>query len=86
VHFNDWPGTLDSIAAFEPMALSPGRGEALVGRDKVTEAIVLARNFVTTTYRSVARVVARGGSLEDADAACRAECDPKFHSLLTNWN
>jgi hypothetical protein len=28
----------------------------------------------------VAQVAARGGSLKDAFAACRAECDPKFHS------
>jgi glyoxylase-like metal-dependent hydrolase (beta-lactamase superfamily II) len=79
-HFNDWPGTLDAIAAFEPVALSPGRGDALVGPDKVTEAITLTRDFVTSTYRSVAQVAARGGSLENAVAACRAECDPTFHS------
>lgn len=79
-HFADWPGTLDAIAGIQPAAVSPGRGDALVGRDKVTEAIALTRDFVTTTYRSVAQVAARGGSLKDAFAACRAECDPKFHS------
>jgi glyoxylase-like metal-dependent hydrolase (beta-lactamase superfamily II) len=79
-HFSDWPGTLDAIASHDPVALSPGRGDALVGRDKVTEAIALTRDFVTTTYRSVAQVASRGGSLKDAVAACRAECDPKFYS------
>jgi glyoxylase-like metal-dependent hydrolase (beta-lactamase superfamily II) len=79
-HFENWPDTLDAIAAFQPIALSPGRGDALVGRDKVAEAIALTRDFVITTYHSVARVAARGGPLKDAFAACRAECDPKYRS------
>jgi glyoxylase-like metal-dependent hydrolase (beta-lactamase superfamily II) len=79
-HFTDWPATLDAITAFQPVALSPGRGDALVGRDRVAEAAGLTRDFVMTTYRSVAQVAARGGSLKDAFAACRAECDAKFQS------
>ena len=79
-HFTDWPQTLDAMSQFQPVALSPGRGDALVGRDKVTQAIALTRDFVMTTYRSVAQIAARGGSLKDALAACRAECDTKFHS------
>ncbi|MEO1275978.1 MAG: hypothetical protein AAFV96_11480, partial [Pseudomonadota bacterium] len=35
-------------------------------------------DFVTSTYRSVARVAQGGGSLKEAMAACRAVCDPKF--------
>ena len=31
-HFADWPGTLDRIAAYEPEAIAPGRGDALIGR------------------------------------------------------
>ncbi|HEY9347665.1 MAG TPA: MBL fold metallo-hydrolase, partial [Inquilinus sp.] len=38
-HFNDWPGTLDAIAALRPEALSPGRGDALIGAARVAEAI-----------------------------------------------
>ena len=30
-HFNDWGGTLDRIAGFNPAAIAPGRGDALVG-------------------------------------------------------
>lgn len=79
-HFHDWPGTLDAIAAFRPKALSPGRGDALVGEAKVAEAIALTRDFVQSTYRPVAEVALGGGSLKEAMAACRAECDPKFGS------
>ncbi|MGL4963700.1 MAG: MBL fold metallo-hydrolase [Inquilinus sp.] len=79
-HFNDWPGTLDAIAALRPEALSPGRGDALVGAARVAEAIALTRDFLVSTYRPVARVAARGGSLKEAWDACRAACDAKFAS------
>ena len=56
----------------------PGRGDALVGPDKVAEAIHLTADFVAGTYRPVARVAARGGSLKEAFEACRAACDSRF--------
>jgi glyoxylase-like metal-dependent hydrolase (beta-lactamase superfamily II) len=77
-HFNDWPVTLDRIAHFAPQALVPGRGDALVGEAKVQEAIRLTRDFLVSTYQSVAPVAHRGGSLKDAMQACRAACDDKF--------
>jgi glyoxylase-like metal-dependent hydrolase (beta-lactamase superfamily II) len=79
-HFGDWPTTLDAIAAYHPDAIAPGRGDALVGSEKVTEALALTREFLESTYRPVAQVAARGGSLKDAMAACRAACDAKFSS------
>jgi glyoxylase-like metal-dependent hydrolase (beta-lactamase superfamily II) len=77
-HFGDWPGTLDAIARIGPDALSPGRGDALVGRAKVGEAIELTRDFLASTYAPVARVALAGGSLKEAMAACRAACDVNF--------
>jgi glyoxylase-like metal-dependent hydrolase (beta-lactamase superfamily II) len=77
-HFADWPTTLDAIAAFRPAALAPGRGDALVGESKVAEAIALTKDFLTSAYRPVAEVAARGGSLKEAMTACRALCDEKF--------
>ena len=77
-HFNDWSGTLDRIAAFQPAAIAPGRGDALVGDEMVTSAIENTRDFVASTYRPAAMVVARGGTLKDAWDAVREECDPKF--------
>ena len=79
-HFGDWPATLAAIGALEPRALSPGRGDALVGEAKVAEALALTRDFLESTYRPVAAVAARGGSLKEAWDACRAACDPKFSS------
>ncbi|MBK6468513.1 MAG: MBL fold metallo-hydrolase [Rhodobacter sp.] len=77
-HFADWGGTLESISAFDPVAIAPGRGDALVGRDMVGKAIESTADFIDSTYRPAARVAARGGSLKEAWDAVRAECDGKF--------
>ncbi len=79
-HFQDWPGTLDAIARFAPDAIAPGRGDALIGRATVEEALALTRDFVASTYTPAAKVAACGGSLKEAWAAVRAACDPKFSS------
>ena len=77
-HFHDWPGTLENIRRWDLDAIAPGRGDALVGRAMVNEAIDLTGDFVRSTYAPAARVALRGGSLKDAWDAVRAECDPKF--------
>ena len=79
-HFNDWPGTLRAIRRFRPEALMPGRGDAVVGVSEVENALQLTEEFVTSTYRPVARVAARGGTLREAFEACRAACDRRFSS------
>ncbi len=77
-YFGEWGHTLDNIAAFDPVSIAPGRGDALVGRGMVKAAIESTRDFVDSTYRPAARVAARGGSLKEAWDAVRAECDDKF--------
>jgi glyoxylase-like metal-dependent hydrolase (beta-lactamase superfamily II) len=77
-YFSDWADTLDNIAAFDPVAIAPGRGDALIGRDMVAKALAATADFVDSTYRPVAKVAARGGSLKEAWDAVRAACDPKF--------
>lgn len=77
-HFHDWPGTLENIRRWSLDAIAPGRGDALVGSRMVNAALDATADFVTSTYRSVARVALRGGSLKEAMAACREVCDPKF--------
>jgi len=76
--FAEWGQTLDNIAAFEPVSIAPGRGDALVGRGMVEAAIESTRDFVSSTYRPAAKVAARGGTLKQAWDAVRAECDEKF--------
>ncbi len=76
--FAEWGQTLDNIAAFDPVSIAPGRGDALVGRGMVEAAIESTRDFVSSTYRPAAKVAARGGTLKQAWDAVRAECDDKF--------
>lgn len=77
-HFNDWKDTLGNIAAFNPKAIAPGRGNALLGTEMVAAALENTADFVYSTYKPVERIVARGGTLKEAWDAVRAECDPKF--------
>ncbi|MEM7120403.1 MAG: MBL fold metallo-hydrolase [Pseudomonadota bacterium] len=77
-HFSDWGTTLDRIKAFDLSAISPGRGDALVGSEMVNAALDNTRDFVESTYRPAVQVAARGGSLKEAWDAVRAVCDPKF--------
>ncbi len=77
-HFHDWPDTIEAIRGFDVDAIAPGRGDALVGRERVNEALDNTADFVLSTYRPVARVAQGGGTLKEAMAACRAACDPKF--------
>ncbi|WP_417587949.1 MBL fold metallo-hydrolase [Pararhodobacter oceanensis] len=77
-HFADWGDTLSAIADYNPVAIAPGRGDALVGEEMVEAALSNTYDFVESTYRPAQRVAARGGSLKEAWDAVRAECDPKF--------
>ncbi len=77
-HFADWGNTLEAIRAYDLAAIAPGRGDAVVGHDAVDAALDRTRDFVETTYRPVARVAARNGTLREAWDAARAACDPKF--------
>jgi glyoxylase-like metal-dependent hydrolase (beta-lactamase superfamily II) len=79
-HFTDWPATLEAIRAFEPAAIAPGRGDALVGKMVVDDALDNTADFLRSTFRPVARVARGGGSLKQAWEAARAMCDPKFSS------
>ena len=80
-HLAEWPATLDRLAALDPVALVPGRGDALASREKVGEAIALTRDFLSTLYGAVQASAARGESLNQAFQACRRVMDPKFESF-----
>jgi glyoxylase-like metal-dependent hydrolase (beta-lactamase superfamily II) len=79
-HFGDWEATLSRIGAFDPVAIAPGRGDALLGRDLVAKGLSNTADFVRSTYAPAARVAARGGSLKEAWDAVRSSCDAKFAS------
>ncbi len=77
-HYRDWGDTLENVRWFDPKAISPGRGDALLGHEMVTAALDNTKDFIDSTYNAAARVAARGGSLKDAWNAVRDACDAKF--------
>jgi glyoxylase-like metal-dependent hydrolase (beta-lactamase superfamily II) len=77
-HFADWPKTLDRLAAYNPKALVPGRGDALIGRDKVREAVAGTRGFLAAQFDAAQEAVAQGKSLKDAVALTRKAMDKPF--------
>ena len=77
-HFADWPTTLEAIRSYDVDAIAPGRGDALVGKQMVNEAIDLTADFIRSTYDPIARIARGGGNLKEAWDACREACDDKF--------
>ncbi len=80
-HFQDWPATLDRLAAYGAQALVPGRGAALGSPDKVAEGIAMTRDFLATLYGSVSDSARKGASLKQAFDAAKTVMDPKFSSF-----
>jgi glyoxylase-like metal-dependent hydrolase (beta-lactamase superfamily II) len=77
-HLAEWPRTLDAIAAYQPEAIMPGRGDALVGRDKVDAAIAGTRAFLTALHGTAVASVAKGLDLKQTYAAVCAAMDGPF--------
>src|SRR3954466_4019251 len=49
-HFGDWPSTLDRVAALQPKALVPGRGEALTTPQQVQQGLKETRAFLEDLF------------------------------------
>ncbi len=77
-HLADWPQTLKKLKSFDPKALVPGRGDALVGRAKVNAAMEGTTDFLTALYGTVKKSVRRGDDLKASFAAVRKAMDKSF--------
>jgi glyoxylase-like metal-dependent hydrolase (beta-lactamase superfamily II) len=62
-YFQDWPQTLDRIAALKPEKLVPGRGAALQNAAEVARGLAGTRAFVSELYASVKAGAAAGKDL-----------------------
>jgi glyoxylase-like metal-dependent hydrolase (beta-lactamase superfamily II) len=71
-YFEDWPATLDAIAALKPEKLVPGRGPALTTPQQVQAGLAGTRAFVSELY-AVVKQGARAG--RDLRAVYREACD-----------
>jgi glyoxylase-like metal-dependent hydrolase (beta-lactamase superfamily II) len=77
-HFADWPKTLDRLTTYQPKALVPGRGDALIGADKVREAVSGTRDFLAAQFDAAHAAVAQGKTLKEAVAMTRLAMDARF--------
>ena len=62
-YFQDWPKTLENLAALEPHALVPGRGAALTSPQDVAKGLEGTHSFIADVYASVKAGVAAGKDL-----------------------
>jgi glyoxylase-like metal-dependent hydrolase (beta-lactamase superfamily II) len=79
-HLAQWPETIEKLRAYQPVSLVPGRGDALVGTDKVQAAMDGTKAFLEALYGTVREAVARGDDLKAAFAAVRRAMDGPFGS------
>ncbi|VTU38768.1 Beta-lactamase 2 precursor [Variovorax sp. PBL-H6] len=77
-YFQDWPKTLDNIAALEPKALVPGRGAALTTPEEVARGLAGTRSFIADVYESVQVGVKAGRDLNAVYQETYVKLKPKY--------
>ena len=77
-YFQDWPATLDRLAAMNARALVPGRGAALTTPEQVAAGLCGTRDFIADVWRNVQAGVAAGQDLNAVYKATMAELTPKY--------
>ena len=77
-YFQDWPKTLDNIAALKPEALVPGRGAALKGAADVARGLEGTRNFIADLYASVKAGAGAGKELRAVYRETYDKLKPKY--------
>lgn len=77
-YFQDWPQTLDNIAALKPQALVPGRGAALQGEAQVAQGLEGTRAFVTELFSSVKAGADEGKDLRTVYKETFARLKPSY--------
>ena len=77
-YFQDWPDTLQAIAALKPAKLLPGRGAALTTPERVRQGLDDTRNFVSELYASVKAGAASGKDLRAIYGEARDTLKPKY--------
>lgn len=77
-YFEDWPKTLDALAALKPQQLVPGRGPALTTPEQVQAGLAGTRAFVSELYEAVKQGVAAGKDLRTVYRETYARLKPKY--------
>jgi glyoxylase-like metal-dependent hydrolase (beta-lactamase superfamily II) len=77
-YFQDWPQTLDNLAALKPEKLVPGRGAALTTPELVQQGLAGTRAFISDLYASVKAGAAAGKDLRAIYKEAHAALKPKY--------
>jgi glyoxylase-like metal-dependent hydrolase (beta-lactamase superfamily II) len=77
-YFQDWPATLDNVAALKPAALVPGRGAALTTPEQVAAGLGGTRGFIADVWTSVKAGAAAGKDLNAVYKDTYAKLKPKY--------
>jgi len=77
-YLNDWPATLDAVAALGAEKLVPGRGAALQTPAQVKAGLDGTRAFVTAMYQSVQKGAAAGRDLRSVYQDTYDALKPQF--------
>ncbi len=77
-YFEDWPKTLDAVAALQPAQLVPGRGAALKTPQAVADGLAGTRAFVSELYEAVKAAVADGKDLGATYRETYAKLQPRY--------
>ncbi|GAP34498.1 MBL fold metallo-hydrolase [Piscinibacter sakaiensis] len=77
-YFQDWPKTLDNIAALQPRALVPGRGPALKGEAEVARGLEVTRAFISDVWTHVKAGADAGKDLKTVYRETYAALQPRY--------
>ena len=77
-YLNDWPQTLERLAALKPVALVPGRGDALTTPQSCLEAIEGTKSFLHDMFESVKQGRKAGKSLKEVYAQTYHRLKPDY--------
>ena len=77
-YLQDWPRTLDRIAALGPEKLVPGRGEALQTPEKVAQGLQDTRDFIVSMFGAVKAGRDAGQPLRDVYRSTYETLKPRF--------
>jgi glyoxylase-like metal-dependent hydrolase (beta-lactamase superfamily II) len=77
-YFQDWPATLDAIAALKPEKLVPGRGAALKTPQEVADGLAGTRAFISELYSKVKSGASEGKDLNAIYKETYSTLKPKF--------
>jgi glyoxylase-like metal-dependent hydrolase (beta-lactamase superfamily II) len=77
-YFNDWPRTLDAIAALEPAKLVPGRGASLQTPAQVQAGLSATRGFLSDLFASIKQGAQAGKDMHAIYRETYQQLKPKY--------